>query len=160
MRNKMFMIIGVVVLLFAALYFVMDYKKKKALDGGNNPYGKDNLAQETIDQLDDPLYQNQITPDALAEALDNDEPMTVYFYSPTCVYCQNTTPVLVPVADELELDLKKLNLLEFKDSWDAYGIEGTPTIIHFENGEEVARMSGQQSEDVLREFLTPFVATN
>ncbi|HLS06481.1 MAG TPA: thioredoxin family protein, partial [Bacillota bacterium] len=124
------------------------------------PYGKDRLAQETIDQLDDPLYQNQMTPDALAETLEDGEDVTVYFYSPTCVYCQRTTPVLVPVAEDLGIDLKKLNLLEFKDSWDTYNIEGTPTLIHFENGEEVDRISGEQSEDVFREFLAPFVATN
>jgi len=160
MRSKMLMIIGAIAILFVALYFVIDYKNKQALDGTNNPYGKDRLAQETIDQLDDPLYQNQMTPDALAETLEDGEDVTVYFYSPTCVYCQRTTPVLVPVAEDLGIDLKKLNLLEFKDSWDTYNIEGTPTLIHFENGEEVDRISGEQSEDVFREFLAPFVATN
>lgn len=160
MRNKMLLIIGVIVILFVALYFVVDYKNTQKLTSADNPYGKDELAQETIDQLDDPLYQNQITPDALAEKLENGEDVTVYFYSPTCVYCRQTTPVLVPVAEELGIDLKKLNLLEFEESWDTYNIEGTPTLIHFENGEEVDRISGEQSEDVFREFLAPFVATN
>lgn len=158
MRNKMIMIIGAVVILFAALYFVVDYKNKQKLAGVDNPYGKDELAQETLDQLDDPLYQNQITPDALAELLANGEDLTVYFYSPTCVHCRNTTPVLVPLAEELGIDLKKLNLLEFRDSWDTYGIEGTPTLIHYENGEEANRISGNQPEEVFREFLSPFVA--
>ncbi|HLS20773.1 MAG TPA: thioredoxin family protein [Bacillota bacterium] len=158
MRSKMVMIIGAVVILFAALYFVVDYKNKQKLASADNPYGKDELAQETIDQLDDPLYQNQITPDALAELLTNGEDVTVYFYSPTCVYCRNTTPVLVPLAEELGIDLKKLNLLEFRDSWDTYGIKGTPTLIHYENGEEANRISGEQPEEVFREFLAPFVA--
>lgn len=159
MRDKMIMIIGVIVALFAALYFVVDYKNKQKLTSVDNPYGKDQLAQETIDQLDDPLYQNQITPNSLEELLEDGEDVTVYFYSPTCVYCRNTTPVLVPVAEELGIDLKKMNLLEFEESWDTYNIEGTPTLIHFENGEEASRISGEQPEEVFREFLSPFVAS-
>lgn len=158
MKNKMFMIIGAVIILFVALYFVVDYKNKQAIDISGNPYGKDNLNQETIDQLDDPLYQNQITPDDLDEKINNGEEVTVYFYSPTCIHCQRTTPVLVPLAEELNVDIKKLNLLEFEDKWDAYAIEGTPTLIHYADGEEVDRISGEQSEEVLRSFLTDNVA--
>lgn len=159
MRNKMLLILGVILLLFVSLYFVVDYKNKQAVDGTNNPYGKDTLAQETIDQLDDPNYQNQITPDALDELLDNGEDAFVYFYSPTCVYCQRTTPILVPLAEELNIDLKKHNLLEFEESWDTYNIDGTPTLIVYENGEEVDRISGEHSEEEFNEFLAPFVAT-
>jgi len=153
MRNKMLMIIGSIVVLFVALYFVIDYKNKQAIDASDNPYGKDRLHQETIDQLDDPLYQNQITPDALAEKLDAEEDVTVYFYSPTCIHCQRTTPVLVPLAEEMGVDIKKMNLLEFEDEWDTYDIEGTPTLIHFSDGEEKDRMSGEQSEEEFRKFL-------
>lgn len=155
----MLLILGAVIILFAGLYFVVDYKNKQAVDGTNNPYGKDTLAQETIDQLDDPNYQNQIIPDALDELLDNKEDAFVYFYSPTCVYCQRTTPVLVTLAEELDLDLKKHNLLEFKDSWDTYHIEGTPTLVVYENGEEVDRISGEHSEEEFNDFLTPYVST-
>src|SRR5699024_11690109 len=122
-------------------------KNKQAIDASDNPYGKDRLHQETIDQLDDPLYQNQITPDALAEKLDAEEDVTVYFYSPTCIHCQRTTPVLVPLAEEIGVDIKKMNLLEFEDEWNTYDIEGKPTLIHFSDGEEKDRMSGEQSEE-------------
>src|SRR5699024_4337253 len=79
---------------------------------------KENLKQETIDQIDDPLYGNQIVPEDLNEKIASGEAVTVYFYSPRCVYCQRTTPVLVPLTEELNIDMKKLNLLEFKDEWD------------------------------------------
>lgn len=154
MKNRMLIILSAIIVLFIVLYFVVDYKNKQAIDINGNPYGKDELEQETIDQLDDPLYQNQITPEALNEKLTNGEDITVYFYSPTCIHCQRTTPILVPVAEELNIDIKKLNLLEFEDEWGTYGIEGTPTLIHYVDGEEVERMSGEQTEDALRSFLT------
>src|SRR5699024_11943785 len=65
------------------------------------------------------------------------EAVMVYFYSPRCVYCQRTTPVLVPLTEELNIDMKKLNLLEFKDEWD---IESTPTLVHYEDRSEERRV--------------------
>ncbi len=42
------------------------------------------------------------------------------------------------MAEGYGIDLVKLNLLEFEAQWDAYGIEATPTLVHFEDGEESA----------------------
>ncbi|HEX6593610.1 MAG TPA: thioredoxin family protein [Bacillota bacterium] len=149
MNKKMLTIVVVVLLLFVALFFVVDYKNKQAIE--DNEYGKASLKQETIDQMDDPLYDNQITPEDLNATIDSGKAVTVYFYSPTCVYCQRTTPVLVPLTERLEIDMKKLNLLEFEDEW---GIESTPTLVHYEDGEEVARIVGEQEEEEFEQFLS------
>src|SRR5690625_347302 len=156
MRNKMIMIIGAIVLLFGALYFVVDTKNKKAIENSENPYGKTNLKQATINQLDDPLYQNQIVPEDLKKEIEDENGVTVYFYSPECVYCKQATPVLMPVAEDLNVDIKKLNLLEFNSESNTYHIDSTPTLVHFENGEEVARMLGARTEDEFRAFLTEY----
>src|SRR5699024_9136094 len=84
MRNKMIIIVGVIVVLFGALYFVNDYKNKQTINDNENPYGDKKLEQATIAQLDDPLYKNQIMPEKLKEKVDNGESVTVYFYSPEC----------------------------------------------------------------------------
>src|SRR5690625_7352764 len=102
----MLMILGSIVILFVALYFVVDYKNKQTLEYAGNPYGKAELKQETIDQLDNPLYQNQIIPKDLDQKLSDKEDLFVYFYSPVCVYCLETTPILVHLAEELGVDLK------------------------------------------------------
>src|SRR5690625_1119133 len=159
MRNKMLLIVGVLAVLFVALYFVNDYKNKRTLEATDNPYGKEPLQQETIDLMDDTLYQNIIVPDDLDAKLEDGEDVTVYYFSPTCVFCQKTTPVVVPLAEELDVDLKKLNLLEF-DKMDYYDIEGTPTIIHYENGKEVARIVGEQPEEEFRSFFEQYVVKN
>jgi thiol-disulfide isomerase/thioredoxin len=36
----------------------------------------------------------------------------------------------------------QFNLLEFEDGYDDYSIKYTPTIIHFQNGKEEARIVG------------------
>ncbi|MDL4842772.1 thioredoxin family protein [Aquibacillus rhizosphaerae] len=153
MIKKMILFTLVIVLIIGALIFVINSKNNDKLEG--NPYGKDNLDQATIDQLDNENYQNQILPDELEDKLANNEDVTVYFYSPTCVYCRNTTPIVVPLAEEMGIDLKKLNLLEFKVP--EYSIESTPTLIHFEDGEEVSRIVGQHPKENFEQFFNDHV---
>ncbi|WP_087973344.1 thioredoxin family protein [Oceanobacillus rekensis] len=157
MGKKMLIIIGVIVVLFIALFFVIDYKNNQALENSENPYGTNDLDQATIDQLDDPLYQNIILPNDLNEKINNGEEVTVYFYSPTCVYCQNTTPYLAPLAEDMDVDMKKFNLLEFGQEGLSYNIESTPTLVHFENGEEVSRLVGQYPEEEYEAFFNEYV---
>lgn len=157
MRNRMLIILGSIIILFVALYVVVDYKNKQTIEHAGNPYGKTSLKQETIDQLDDPLYQNQITPEDLDEKLANKENIVVYFYSPVCIYCLETTPMLVPLADELGVDIKKFNLYEFEEYKNKYDITGTPTLVYYENGKEIDRVRGAQSEEIFRDFFEEVV---
>lgn len=157
MQKKILIFVGVIVLLFAGLYFVIDYKNNQKVENNDNPYGDKKLEQSTIDELDDPNYANQIMPDELSEQVESGEAVTVYFYNPECVHCQNTTPYLVPLAEDNGVDMKKMNLLEFKNQWNVYGIESTPTLIHFENGEEQARIVGQRPEEEFQKFFDQYV---
>src|SRR5690625_603593 len=86
MKTKMTIIIAVILVLFAGLFVANNYKNKQAIQGVDNPYGKDNLRQETIDLLDNPLYNNIIVPEALDEKIESGDPVTVYFFSPTCSF--------------------------------------------------------------------------
>ncbi|RDW18202.1 thiol reductase thioredoxin [Oceanobacillus arenosus] len=156
MGKKMIIFIGAIVVLFVALFFVIDYKNNQKLEGSNNPYGTTDLKQETIDQLDDPNYGNQILPDELNEKITSGDAVTVYFYSPTCVYCQQTTPYLVPLAEDNGVDMKKFNLWEFGDKSPVV-IESTPTLVYFEGGQEVSRIVGQQPESEFQAFFDEFV---
>lgn len=157
MKKAIFILLGVV-LVFGGLFFAVDYKNKQAIGNSDNPYGKTKLDQETIKLLDDPLYQNQVTPNTLAEKLENKEDVTLYIYSPKCSYCVQTTPILVPLAEEMDVNLEKLNLLEFdtKKLRKEYSIEGTPTVIHFENGKEVDRIGGMPEEGIENAYRTFF----
>ena len=156
MGKKITIIIAVIAVLFIALFFALNYKNNKALEG-DNPYGTDNLEQATIDQIGDPLYENQILPDDLIEQVNSGEPTTVYFYSPTCVYCQQTTPYLVPLTEEMDVDMVKLNLLEFGQEAAPFAIQSTPTLVHYEDGKEVARLEGQYPKEEYEEFFNQYV---
>lgn len=96
---------------------------------------------------------NEISTKALQKENSKKEDVIVYFYQTDCVYCKATSPIVIPMAEEMNIDLKKLNLQEDTKGWSEFEIEGTPTIIHFKDGQEVNRIYGQQKEEVFREWF-------
>ncbi|KUP09579.1 thioredoxin [Bacillus coahuilensis m2-6] len=140
-----------ILILFGAIGGLTYYQNQQAAEG--NPFGKATLDASTLEILDDPNYQNVILPDELDEKLENGEEVTVYFYASDCPHCRSTTPILVPITDELGIDMVQYNVKEFEQGWIDYNIEATPTIIHFENGQEVSRLVGAHPEEDLRTWL-------
>ena len=151
--KKVLIFLGIMIVLFIALALLTNMENSKKVSE-NNPYGKDRLKPETVDLLDDENYQNIILPEKLGKKLANQEDATVYFFASDCPFCKEATPILTPMSEELGIDLVQYNLLEFKQGWNDYNIESTPTIVQFKDGEEVARIVGLQEEDVYRRWLT------
>jgi len=108
----------------------------------NELYGKktSKLNAATIELLDDPNYQNIILPKELDQKVKDKESFFVYFFASDCGFCRQTTPQLVPLIDELGLDVPKFNLREFENYFNKYNIDYTPTLSYFENGKEIDRM--------------------
>ena len=139
--KKLVLYMGIIVGLFVVLFLV----NQASLAGkDDNVYGipaKD-LHPLTVKQLNDPNYQNIILPGELEEKLANKEDVFVYFFSPDCPHCKATTPHLMPLAEELGVDVKQYNVLEFEDAWSTYNLSGTPTLVYFQDGVEVDRIVG------------------
>lgn len=158
--KKIILYLSIIVLLFGGLYAV----NVASSGSSDNPYGirEGKLTADTRKLLDDPNYQNIILPDELETKLDEGYSGFVYFFSSSCIYCKQTTPVLKPMADELGVDLPMFNLLEFPDGWRDYRIESTPTLVFYKDGVEADRIvggveleqgDGGVPQDVYREFL-------
>jgi thioredoxin 1 len=138
--KKLVIYLSIIVVLFGGLYAL------EQANGGSsdNPYGikeKDLLAS-TRKQLNDPNYQNIILPDEMKSFIEGKGTGFVYFFSPECSHCIATTPRLMPVVNEQDVDLKQFNLLEFRDGWNDYRIESTPALVYYKDGVEVERMVG------------------
>lgn len=146
------LIAGVIILVFVLLLVLQNLQHSKALKD-YNPYGKDNLNAPTKDLLKDKNYQNIILPEDLQARIDSGKPTTAYFFSPTCEYCKQTTPIVAPLSKDLGVDLVQYNLLEFNQGWQDYNIEATPTIVHFDGGKEVGRVVGYQTKPSFEKFF-------
>ena len=149
--KKLGIIGAAVILLFVAIIVLTNMSNSDKMK--DNPYDTDNLQQSTIDLLDDENYQNIILPDDLQAKIDSGEGVFAYMFSPECGYCMQFTPTLMTVADQEDIQIDQLNVLEYQNAWTTYQIEYTPTLVYFENGEEVARLVGDKDEETVRQFF-------
>ncbi|WP_188207847.1 thioredoxin family protein [Alkalibacillus aidingensis] len=153
--KKLIIFGSVIVVFFVAIALLTNASQTVTVE--DNPYGKDSLERETAELLDDPNYQNIILPEELDTQLEEEDEVTVYFYSPTCEYCQETTPRLAPLAEEMGVDLVQYNLLEFEEGWNDYDVDSTPTLVHYEDGEEVQRIVGAAPNEDYEAFFNTYV---
>lgn len=143
----------IIIAVFGLIYVLNQSNKNELYDkpvSELNPYTKE--------LLDDPNYQYIILPDELDAKIAGGEPTFIYFFASNCPHCRETTPVLMPIADELGIDLPQFNLLEFRSYYNKYAIEFTPTLSYFEDGKEVARRvggvgAGGYTAEELRAFM-------
>ncbi|MEG0384714.1 thioredoxin family protein [Solibacillus cecembensis] len=146
---------GIIVILFVAIIVLTNMSNEEKLK--DNPYGTKDLKQSTIDQLSDKNYQNIILPDELAKKIESGEGVVGYFFSPECSHCKNYTPKLMKIAEELDVKVNQLNVLEYPEQWEKYALEATPTLIYFEDGKEYARSTGDAPDETTKQFFNDTV---
>ncbi|AZQ48995.1 thioredoxin family protein [Bacillus sp. GX] len=144
--KKMLIFGGIIIALFAAIFAVTQMEEKNATS-----QKIDNATGSTTNGPD--YYTNKISFSDLQKNLKEKKEETVYFYQTSCVHCQKLSPVVVPMAKDLNVDMKVMDIEKIDAPWDEYKIKGTPTIIHFKDGKEVSRISGEQPKDKLKEWL-------
>lgn len=152
---KKLLIIGGVIIAFFVLIIVLSNKSDEA-KLKDNPYGTDKLSKSTIALIGNENYSNIVLPDTLFEKVQSGESVTAYFFHPDCMYCKEMTPVMMPIAKEMGVNVLQFNMLEFLEQSAPYGITSWPVLVHYEGGKEVGRMGGAQPEENIRAFFTEF----
>lgn len=151
MKKVIVFLIGVIVIFAGAAYYTNMKNEQKSTE---NTSTKDQVTATSGDQSNETAKNpNQVLPEDLQKKLANKENVTVYFYSPECTHCQQTAPIVVPLAKEMGINLLQYNVLEFEQGWDDYNIEGTPTIVQFKNGKEAARIVGFNEKEAFRTWF-------
>jgi thioredoxin 1 len=86
---------------------------------------------------------------------ESDKPVVVDFSAEWCGPCKMLSPILEELAGEYsgKTDIIKVDIDESQDLAQQYGIVSVPTLVFFKNGDEVDRVIGFQSKDVLMQKL-------
>ncbi|ABS20983.1 MULTISPECIES: thioredoxin family protein [Bacillus cereus group] len=130
--KKLLIFGGIVIVLFVALWGVR--------------FMEDNSKKD--------YYANKITLEELRKNITDKKDQTIYFYQTNCVHCQKVSPIVVPLAKDLNVDMKVIDIEKEPDAvWDEFNIKGTPTIIHYKEGKEVSRISGDPGKETFRKWL-------
>ena len=94
-----------------------------------------------------------------AEVLDTKGVVLVDFFATWCGPCKMQGPVVEELAGEYEgkAKLGKLDVDASPNVAGKYGVQSIPTLIIFKDGEEVEKLVGFQSKEVLTEKLNAHV---
>lgn len=77
----------------------------------------------------------------------------VDFYATWCGPCKMFAPIFEEVANEIDMNFIKVDTDNNSDLAREYGIMSIPTIVLFENGNEVKRHTGFMSKEEFIKFL-------
>ncbi|MCO1600697.1 thioredoxin domain-containing protein [Desulfosporosinus nitroreducens] len=76
------------------------------------------------------------------------------FYSKVCGPCKMLSFVLNDVAKNVDnVEIVKLDFDENKETVEKYGVVGYPTLILFNNGQEVERLKGLQQKPIIQRMI-------
>ena len=92
--------------------------------------------------------------------LAGEGPIAVEFMSYGCAHCRTLEPILQQVAARVGAKERifRVNIAVEEGLAESYGINGTPTLVMFLNGQEVGRVDGPRPtvESVLAAVTQPF----
>lgn len=99
-------------------------------------------------ELDDPFPIEVSDKSCTMHINENDIPILVDFYSPACGPCMAMYDDYedAALAFGLQVRFLKINADEHQEVARKYGVSGLPTIIAFDKGQEVNRISSQLSQ--------------
>ncbi len=88
------------------------------------------------------------------EVLHSDKPVLLDFWAAWCNPCQRLLPIIDEVAGERsDVKVGKVNIDDSRDLARKYRVMSIPTLVLFQDGQEVARKVGPGSKEEVLELL-------
>ncbi len=104
---------------------------------------------------DGAAVQIESAEDFQSQVMAADQPVLVDFYSPYCPPCNRLAPIVDKLAEEYEgrARVVKVDVRKLPQIAQQFGVQGTPTVVILQNGEEVTRSVGLEREQAYSQQL-------
>jgi len=101
----------------------------------------------------------EVTIDEFNHIVNNSHKLVVVdFFAEWCMPCLMLTPIIEELAEQMpDVKFVKLNVDDNQELASRYGISSIPCLIIFKNGQEVNRMVGAQTCDVIESRINRFL---
>lgn len=137
--KKMFILTSIILVIFAA--FTLIIKREKTDTSITKEYKN--------------YYTNNLSVEEFKQNMINKKELFIYFYQTDCSHCKAASPIVIPLAKEMKIDLKVVNLQnEPKSTWDELEVTGTPTVVHFKDGKEINRLKGAVNKEKYKQWFS------
>lgn len=92
---------------------------------------------------------------SFSEIINSDKPVLVDFFADWCGPCKTLAPILKDTKDELGEDVKivKIDVDRNQQLSEKYQVRGVPTLILFQNGQQLWRQSGVVQKSALVQLI-------
>ncbi|MCL2439338.1 MAG: thioredoxin [Alphaproteobacteria bacterium] len=99
-----------------------------------------------------------LTPENFDKAVSGDKPAFIDFWAPWCGPCRQFLPIIEEVEKEMgaKFDFYKVNVEEYPELANRFGISGIPTSMIFKKGVQIAQHSGAMGKSQFAEYLNQF----
>jgi thioredoxin 1 len=81
----------------------------------------------------------------------------VDFYADWCGPCKMLEPVVATLAAETPAVVAKVDVDELHSLAQEFGVQGIPTLLLYDDGDQVERLVGMRDESTLRELIEQYV---
>jgi thioredoxin 1 len=105
------------------------------------------ITKETAKEMPAPGAIRSVTRATFSQSvLQASGPILVEFMSYGCAHCREMEPVLRQVAERMksQVEIFRVNTAIERELTESYQVQGTPTLIRFLRGQEVARVEGPE----------------
>ena len=88
------------------------------------------------------------------EVFSSEKPVVVDFWADWCMPCKMLAPILETVEEENpQVRFAKVNISEYPDIAEKFGVMSIPTLILFKNGENIDASVGLISKSEIEKFI-------
>jgi thioredoxin-like negative regulator of GroEL len=77
----------------------------------------------------------------------------IFFSANWCSACQAMKPTVEQISKQMGISLNRIDTDYDVSNTDNYGVKSIPTLILLENGKEIKRTVGAQSENQIKSFI-------